>query len=165
MPDLLSPSPGAPDGFPFPEKIAREKAGLSEEDMRAFRNSTLKRDVDFVYHKKAVFLSAAALEKIAPGLLTPTAEKAQDGAIAPQPAPIADEPVKLLVVRANLANKHLLLCCAVGDDADRPRATVRVRVRSTEGFKARQGIEARLVPGYSDFYDLVSKYPRKKEQL
>lgn len=165
MTDLLSADPNAPTGFPFPEKIARQKAGLSEEDMRALRNQRLVKDVDFKYHKKAVFLSASALQKIAPLLQASPVEKAQDAPIPEQPTAIAPAAQSLLVVRTDLANRRILLACLEGDNPDRPKKTVRVRVRSTEGFRRRGEIEGRLVPGYQDLYDLVSKYPRKKQTI
>jgi len=155
MPDFLERSPEAPEGFPFAEKMARQKAGLSEEDFRALRGKHLRKDVDFVYHYKAIYLTAGALKKIAPQL-TPVESNAAPGGIA------AAGSVKLLVVRNDLKNPRLLLACAEGEDPDRPKKTVRVRVRSTEGFRIRSAIEGRLVLGYSALFDLVSRYPRKQ---
>ena len=63
MPDFIEPTPGHPAGFPFAEKMAREKAGLSEEDFRGLRGKHLRKDVDFKYHFKAIYLTAAALRK------------------------------------------------------------------------------------------------------
>lgn len=165
MTDFIDADPSAPAGFPFPEKIARQKAGLSEDDMRALRNAKLKLDVDFRYHKKAIFLSQPALEKIAPTLTPRFPEKTPPAANGERPGPIAGEVVKLLIVRTDLSNRHMLSACAVGEDPDRPQKTLRVRVRSQEGFRKRTTIEARLVSGYSDMYDLVSRYPRKKTNL
>lgn len=161
MPDLLLRSEDAPDGFPFAEKIARQKIGLLEEDMRRLRTAKLKQGLDFVYHKKAIFLSAEALQKIAPALGVSLETEPQDAAI-PVPGEAIASPVRLLIVRADLANKHILVCCPYDQDPDRPKNTVRVRVKSKEGFRNRTAIEARLVPGYEDLYDLTSKYPRRK---
>lgn len=165
MADFIEPTPGAPKDFPFAEKIAALKIGLSEQDMRELRNARLKLDVDFRYHKKAVFLSLAALKKIAPELGVQLPNQMQGAAIAEQPDPIPDAVVKLMIVRADLPNKRMLTACAPEENPDRPKKTLRVRVRSQEGFRIRTAIEARLVPGYSDLYDLVSKYPRKKPTL
>jgi len=159
MPDFLEPALEHPEGFPFAEKMAIQKAGLSEEDVRHVRQRLLRKDVDFVYHKKAIFLTAQGLKVIAPQLEPLDSKKSPDGGIA------APECVKLLIVRNDLKNRRLLLACLEGDNPDRPQKTVRVRVRTQEGFRIRTGIEARAVPGYDDLYDLTSKYPRKKNHL
>ena len=156
MPDFLEPATEHPEGFPFAEKMAVQKAGLSEEDVRHVRQRLLRKDVDFVYHKKAIFLTAQGLKVIAPQLEPLSEKNAQGGGIA------AGECVKLLIVRTDVKNRRMLLACPEGDDPDRPKKTVRVRVRSQEGFRIRTAIEARLVAGYEDLYDLTSRYPRKK---
>lgn len=165
MPDFLEPSTEAPVGFPFAEKMAREKAGLSEDDFRALRGKHLRKDADFVYHKKAIYLTAGALKKIAPALLCREPGNEPPGGIAAQESALTPTVAKLLIVRTDLANTRLLLCCPENDNPDRPKNPVRVRVRSQEGFRIRTAIEARLVQGYTDLYDFAGKYPRKKNPL
>ncbi len=68
----------------------------------------------------------------------------------------------LIVVRADLANPHLLLACSQDDNPERPARPLRVRVRDSVNFTRRMQIPAALVDGYTDLYDLARSLPRKK---
>jgi hypothetical protein len=169
MIDLL-PTPGAPVDFPFAEKTVRQKIGLPKDDMRALRREHLN-EAEFIIHKKALYLSAGAVEKLWQaaaqfGAQSRPAQSSSEGdplksEVSKKTAP----PETLLVVNTQLANRHMLHCCRTDDNPYRPKKMVRVRVRTQEGFRIRMEIIAQLVAGYDDLYDLVSKYPRKKTNL
>jgi hypothetical protein len=169
MPEL-NPSPDAPAGFPYLEKTARQKIGLPKDDMRALRRAHLK-EGDFVIHKKALYLSQGAVDTLLAAAeqlsvkSRPAQSSSNSGPVKIAPPKKAPAPERLLIVNATLSNKRMLHCCAADEDPDRPKKLLRVRVRSQEGFRIRTAIEAQLVEGYDDLYDLVSKYPRKKQNL
>lgn len=162
----LMPSPDAPIGFPFEEKRARFALGLNKDECRALRKAHLT-DSDFAIHKKRLFLSAAAFEKLQAAVGTAVPQKSGNRAGAPFPldsTPKKSAPTveTLLVVRNDLANTHLILACAQTDNPDCPKKPLRVRVRDTTNFTRRMEIPAVLVDGYADLYDLARALPRSK---
>lgn len=164
--DLL-PTPGAPAGFPYEENHLRYKMGLTKEDMRRHRQEHLMPSTDFTVHKKRVYWSLAAVRRLL-AVLSPSPKKnapappARSGA---DPAPAKTTPpeiVTLRVVRCDLPNKHMLHACLPTEDPDRPKKTLRVRVRDTANFVRRMELPALRVEGYTDLYDLAHALPRKK---
>lgn len=164
---VITISPDAPSRFPFEEKTARHKLGLTEDEMRALRKTRLTGSIHFVKHKKRLFLSAEGVDILFAAAGQPAPQKVTTGqeGINPGDQKAKKEPpsiVTLRVVRTDLANKHILLACPHDDDPDRPKRSVRVRVRSTANFTRRMEIPAFLVDGYEDLYDLARSAPRKK---
>lgn len=173
---------GAPPGFPYLERDVCRALGLNKDEGRGFRKSALKGAVDFVTHKKRLYLSSqgverlqeavglAFAEKVRPSLTgealmpgrqsaAPEKNAAQKG-VSMEPAAI----VELKVVRADLGNGRMILGCALSEDYERPKKTVRIRVRETRNFKRGMVVPGVLVPGYVDLYDLARACPRKKGQ-
>jgi hypothetical protein len=167
MSDFPEPTSGAPVDFPFAEKNVRQKIGLPKDDLRALRRAHLTA-ADFTIHKKALYLTRGAVEKLFTAAAQLPAKsrcaRSEDdpGAVKTAPAKKTAEVETLLVVRTDLKNPHLLLACPKGDDPDRPEKPLRVRVRSTVNFIRRMEIPAILVDGYTDLYDLARSAPRKK---
>lgn len=164
---VIVASADGPPKFPFEEKDVRGKLGLTEDELRALRKTHLAGSVHFVKFKKRIWLSAEGVDKLFMAAGQPIPEKtaaalqglnAGDG----EPKKTAAEVVTLLVVRTDLANRHLLLACAKEDDPDRPKKPLRVRVRVTVNFLRRMEIPAVLVDGYDDLYDMARPLPRKK---
>ena len=165
----LPPATGAPPGFPHEENQVRRRMGLSRDVMRALRQEKLAPASDFTVHKKRVWLSAAAAARLL-GMADAKVKKTccgkgtvDGGAVKTAVAKKAPPgPVALRVVRCDLRNRHLILACPADQDADRPKTTVRVRVRSAENFKRRMELPAVLVEGHTDLYDLARGLPRKR---
>jgi hypothetical protein len=160
----LTPSPGAPEGWPYEENRVRHRMGLTKDEMRALRQEKLTPFTDFTVYKKRVWLSAAASSRLL-GMAGAKVKKtrgrttAEDGSPVKKPPP---EIVTLRVVRCDLRNPHLLLACPADQDPDRPKTTLRVRVRSAENFARRMELPAVLVDGHTDLFDLAHGLPRKK---
>lgn len=171
----LTPTPGAPAGFPFEEGHVRHKVGWSRDEMRAERKRALVEGRDFALHKKRLYWSQEAVgrlfarvgqspEKSAPARPGATAD--DSGALKKEvvkktePAPAAPETLR--VVRCDLRNPHLLLACPTREDPDHPRTLLRVRVRDTKNFVRRMELPALRVDGYRDLYDLARALPRQK---
>ena len=171
-----------PEHFPIAEKKARARLGVSRDELRAIRNAHLVEGTHYVRGQQhSVWLSEAGLAALSAAVLdqsqkTAPARSLDDlatsrakllsllrarGYVAPTAEPDPAE-IRLLVVRADLRNARLLLACAIDDDPDRPKKTVRVRVRSAENFVRRMEIPVRLVAGYDDLYDLARNCPRQK---
>lgn len=179
MSDLtLTPSEGAPPGFPFLEKTARQKIGIAKKEARTLRYAHLQEEVDWCLRHKNIWLAQSGVDGLlkakALGLdtLRPSAQTANgsDGgalkAAMPPPANVkktavqkAEGPVTLRVVRATM-NPHILLCCPRDDDALQPKTTLRVRVQSTVNFRRFMEIPATLVAGYTDLYDMARACPK-----
>jgi hypothetical protein len=153
----LTASGDAPAGFPFEEKRARIALGLNKDDARALRKRALG-EADFVIHKKRLYLSAAALEKMRAGLSATGAASCPGSIVSEPPAEIES----LRVVKADLKNRRLILACSAEDDLLQPKRPLRVRVRSQVNFRPGMEIPARRVAGYADLYDLTRPCPRKK---
>lgn len=176
----LNPPSAAPSGFPISEKKARAGIGLSRDEIRALRSQHLTEGTHFTRGKQqSVWLTQAGLD-----LLTTLAGANVKKTCGPVTTddlatsrtkllnlfrtraflapPVPSSNVHLRVVNCTLKNLHLLLACPLDDDPDRPKTTVRVRVRSTLNFVRHMEIPARLVDGYTDLYDLARSCPRKK---
>jgi hypothetical protein len=179
----LTPTPGAPLGFPFEENAVRHRLGLTKDEMRSLREKRLVEGPDFERYKKRVWLSqdaatrllALADVKLEKTRVRTTADDvgpektaaARKNAPPPEPASPAEETVALKVVNCTLANKHMLTACPVAEDHERPRTLLRVRVRSAANFRRGMELPARQVTAYAgmtDLYDLARPTPRKKGQ-
>jgi hypothetical protein len=166
----LTASPDAPDGFPFEEKKARHALGLTEDEMRALRKTHLAGGSHFVKYKKRLFLSAGGADKLFAAAGQPFPKKTaadQEGldAVDPAPAKCATAPVTLRVVRNDLRHHHMILACPQDDDPDRPKKTLRVRVRDPKSFIRRTEIPVIPVEGYNDLFDLDHSRPRARQTV
>ena len=165
----LTPTPDAPEGWPYEESQVRHRLGLGRDEMRALRRAHLAPFTDFTLYKKRVYLSAAAVTRLL-GMADAKLKKSCGSAMAGDGGGVKSELAKkaapavvpLRVVRADLRNRHLILCCPAGEDPDRPQTTVRVRVRSAENFTRRMELPAVLAEGHRDLYDLARPLPRKR---
>jgi hypothetical protein len=169
----LPPTPGAPPGFPHEENGVRHVMGLTKDQMRALRHGELTAAIDFKIFKKRIYLSAAGAQRLLNSTGLPPAKKTPESCLSTTTddgAPVKNVPAKktpaeivqLRVVRCDLRNPHLLLACAAAEDPDRPKTTVRVRVRSVANFIRRMELPALLVDGHTDLYDLAHALPRKR---
>lgn len=163
-------SPDAPDGFPFEEKNARHLAGLTKDEMRAWRQKHFTLAVDFILHKKRIFLSTAGVEKLRTATGQPPAAKTSytkrtddpDTAKSAVTKKTAAPAVVTVRVMRPTRNPHIVHVCADDDNPDAPRRVLRLRVRSAERFVRRMAVPALLADGYDDLYDVAGPYPRKK---
>lgn len=150
----LKPNPAAPDGFPFLENHLRVQLGWNKDEIRAARKTRLDPS-DFTRFKKRVFLSAAGAAKLANGLAAP--HRVKKGAA--QPGSDADDPqaaLRVLTVCARIVrNPRIVLACPEGENPDRPATVLRVRIRPGTQLVRRQIITGRLIPPYTDYYDLL----------
>ena len=179
----LQPTVGAPSGFPFEESTVRKKLGLTKDDLRPWRKKRLVEGADFITHKKRLYWNAGAVRQAfeqfglsapplpgEPGASTiPHDREAEKGDVAREPEPVTAPPgppaiEQLLVVRADLANRRMLQACPKGDNPERPKRLLRVRVRSADNFIRGMEIPAIRVEAYgmTDLYDLARALPRKR---
>jgi hypothetical protein len=161
----ITPSTGSPTGFPFEEKHAGACFGLTKDVLRVFRQEQLADGSDFITHKKRIYWTAAAVQKLQDSLGLPPSKKtapAPQRSIPLDPAPVKATLTELQVVRADLPNSHMLIACALDDDHLRPTAPFRVRVRDTKNFVRGMLIPVQVVAGYQDLFDLTRPTPRQK---
>jgi hypothetical protein len=178
-----TPQKDFPDGFPISEKKARAQIGVTRDEMRALRNTHLIEGTHYARGKQqSVWLNQAGLAVLL-ATLGPSETLTRNRAVGGNPHVL--HPVKaallnllrtraeqlqktppperrLRVVNGNLQFKHMLIACALEEDCHRPQHPLRVRVNSNLNFMRGMEIPVRLVPGYTDLYELTRKCPRAK---
>lgn len=156
----ISPTPAAPDGFPFAENHVRAQLGWNKDEMRLARKTRLE-PADFRVYKKRVYLSAEALSRLS-NHLTANGQKNA----ATHPSSIADDPQpvmrELIVCRAQVANPRMVLACPADENPDRPKTILRVRVKPGTVLRRRQAISGRLIHPYTDYYELIPPRFRRR---
>lgn len=168
----LRTSTDAPDGFPFEEKNARFHFGFTKDAMRAHRQQYFTDGVDFILHKKKLFLSPAGVKKMRAATGMPPASKTSGGSITDDPGALKPqpykktappEPVTLVIVRSS-RNKRIIHAALEVADPTRLKQLMRLRVNPKMGERLVRGMKvpALLVDGYTDLYDVAGHYPRKK---
>ncbi len=146
----------------FEERAVRYALGLNKNESRAMRKALLQ-EGDFLIHKKRLYLTGEAVEKLRLATGGPPAKNAPgldcaQAAMEKKPA----EVLTLRVVRSDLKNRRMILACLGSDDPERPLAPLRVRVHDQKNFVRGMEIPAQLVDGYQDLYDLARACPRKR---
>lgn len=160
----LQPSPDAPHGFPFEEKNARFYFGFTKDAMRAYRQKNFTGGLDFILHNKRLFISPAGIKKMREATgqrdkkKTSGSQSTDDSASIKKTAP--PKPVTLLVVKPS-RNKRIIHAVLAGEDPPQLRR-LRVNGKMAERFVRGMKVSALLVDGYTDLYDIVGHYPRKK---
>lgn len=160
-------APSRPPTFHITELHARVQLGLSKEEVRALRQERLVENQHWVLHRKRILYCPDGLQRLmeVAGLDgTPAAEETAPGANAAAPEPLKEEvPIEELVVwRTGLRNARILLAHRPGADPEDPAARLRVRVKKDRNFVRGMVIPCRLLPGYTDLFELAHALPRRR---
>lgn len=148
-----------------PESKLSHVLGPSRNELRRLRGLHLQEGTDWLVEKRRVVWTLSGVEKIRAVLTLPPEKNAS----APAGAVVMSlpEPVTLVVYNCRLRNEKMILAYAPGTDPNEPKNVLRVRVRSSANFMRfvhgkPMEIKARLIEGYSDYYELVGQCPRRK---
>jgi hypothetical protein len=136
----------------YSEALLTERLALSRNVLEHFRSKSLKK-TDWKKEGRAILISQSALDQLLRKLGSPDLDCSscleKNGA-----APLADEPIDLVVVRI-FPNPHIL-------QAKKPESEelVRVRVPNNANFRPLMKFKARPDPNAEGLYKLEGRTPR-----
>lgn len=161
-----SASQSAP-AFDVWESLLLQKTGLTKDSIRALRKNKLTRGVHWDLNGQRVVYCAEGvqeLQRIARLTGQPPAENAAQSNAQQQPD--GNKPPEVVVLKAfrPAARNTRILEAYLPDSTgpNDPKNRVRVRVRSNKNFILGMEIPCRLIPGFTDYYELTRREPRAR---